>query len=406
MANFTGTLNVNSFYSSLFNAYRLIETYANSLSGLDTSLAEDWKTDGGMYHDKNVYTSMDILPSRVWDQNDTNVLAPEMRVKPAQQEIVVNKSRQIGLYTEEYMSKKAWMAPEVFDAFQAVVGAQVGKTKRLYDSRKCNVYAGTTESSVGSQTQTITFPTESGEGVTDESTPVKTTYADTEKLNRLRAQLIAKKIADVIVELEDSTRDYNDRGFMDAFKKDQLELIMNSEFYNEILYTDLPTIYHIDKLVQNAKVLPARYFGDVVTSSATADGSTYRALEEYKIRVDANGDYDATGTAIKNVYPGDLLPKNTPVVAVSTDETTGSGTFTIDGYSYTLKYYSTVHAYVVSNKKIGKIIHKGAVKYLSSFETSTEFWNPKNLSQNRYLTWNFADPDRLAHLPFVSINES
>ena len=406
MANFTGTLNVNSFYSSLFNAYRLIETYADSLSGLDNSLAEEWKSDGGMYHDKSVWTSMDILPSRDWDPNDTNVLQPEMRVKPAQQEIVVDRARQIGLYTEEYMSKKAWVAPEVFDSFKAVVAAQVGKTKRLYESRKCNVYAGTTESAIGSQTQTITFPTDSGTGVTDETTPVTTTYADTEKINRLRAQLVAKKIADIIVEIEDSTRDYNDRGFMDAYKKPQLEFIMNAAFYNEILYTDLPTIYHIDKLMQEAKVLPARYFGDPVASSTTANGTSHRALEEYKIRVDGTGAYDATGTVIKNVFPGDLLPSGTPIVATSTAETTGTGNFTIDGYVYPITYYSTVHAYAESAKKICKIVHKNACKFLSSFETSTEFWNPKNLSQNRYLTWNFADPDRLAHLPWVSLNEA
>ena len=406
MENFTGTLNTNSFYSSLFNAYRLIETYGNSLSALDNSLAEKWKTDGGMYHDKSVWTSMDILPSREWDPSDTNVLAPEMRVKPAQQEIVVNRARQIGLYTEAYMSKKAWMAPEVFDSFQAVVQAQVGKTKRLYDSRKCNVYAGTTESSVGSQTQTITFLTESGEGVTDEATPVTTTYADTEKLNRLKAQMIAQKIADIFVELGDSTRDYNDRGFMDAYSEDQFDIIFNADFYNEILYLDLPTVFHPDRLTKKAKVLPSRYFGDIVASSTTANGTTHRALEEYKIRVDGTGAYDAAGTAIKNVYPGDLLPTGTPIVATSTAETTGSGSFTIDGHAYTVTYYSTVHAYAVSGKKICKIVHKDSCKYLSSFETSTEFWNPKNLTQNRYLTWNFADPDRLAHLPWVSVNEA
>ena len=407
MANFTGTLNTNEFYNSLFNAYRLIETYADSLSGMDSSLASEWKADGGMYNDQSVFTSMDIISSRDWNQNDTNVLAPEMRVKPAQQVITVDKKRQIGLYTEEYMSKRAWMDPEVFSAFQAVVGAQVGKTKRLYDTLKCNVYAGTTESSVGSQTQTITFDTISGTSVEDpDGTPVDTEYADTEKLNRLQAQAIAKKIADIMVAMSDPSRDYNDRGFMDAFGEDKFEIIWNADFYNKILYTDLPTVYHKDNLLKNGKVLPARYFGDIVTSSTTADGSTHRAMEEYKIRVSALGAYDASGTIIKNVYPGDLLPSGTPIVAPTTAETTGSGSFTIDGYAYTLTYYSTVHAYAVSAKKICKIVHKNAVRYLSSFETETEFWNPKALTTNRYLTWAFADPDRLVHLPFVSVNEA
>lgn len=407
MANFTGTLNTNEFYNSLFNAYRLIETYADSLSGMDDSLASEWKSDGGMFNDQSVFTSMDIISSREWNQNDTNVLAPEMRVKPAQQTITVDKKRQIGLYTEEYMSKRAWMDPEVFAAFQAVVGAQVGKTKRLYDTLKCNVYAGTTESAIGAQTQTITFDTISGTSVEDpDGTPVDTEYSDTEKLNRLQAQAIAKKIADIMVAASDPSRDFNDREFMDAFGEDKFKIIWNADYYNKILYTDLPTMYHKENLLKGGKVLPARYFGDVVASSTTANGTTHRAMEEYKIRVSALGAYDATGTIIKNVYPGDLLPSGTPIVAPSTAETTGSGSFTIDGYAYTLTYYSTVHAYAVSSKKICKIIHKNAVRYLSSFETETEFWNPKALTTNRYLTWCFADPDRLVHLPFISVNEA
>ena len=406
MATFTGTLNTNEFYNAIYNAYRLVETYADSLSGMDGSLASKWKQDGGMYHDKSVWTAMDILASREWDQNDTNVLAPEMRVKPAQQEITVNKKRQIGLYTEAYMSKRAWQDESIWAAFQAVVGAQVGKTRRLYDTLKCNVYAGTTASSVGSQTVTITFHTETGEGVTDENTPVTTTYTVAEELARLEAQLIAETIANIFVALEDPSRDFNDLGFMDAFSKDKFEIIWNADFYNKILKKDLPTIFHKDELIEKGIVLSPRYFGDIVASSTTANGTTHRALEEYKIRVDAGGAYDAAGTAIKNIFPGDLLPSGTPIVAPSTAETTGSGSFTIDGRSYTLTYYSTVHAYAVSAKKICKIVHKDAVKYLSSWTTETEFWNPKALTTNRYETWCFADPDRLSHLPFVSVNAS
>lgn len=389
-AQFTGTLSTNEFYSSLYNMLRLMGTYADSLSGLDGSLASEWRSDGGSYNDKSVFTSMDIISSRVWDPNNTNVLAPEIRVKPYQEEIVVNKKRQIGLYNEEYLSKRAWMNAENFFAFQAVVNAQTSKTKRLYDALKCNVYAGTTESSVGQQTQTITFQT----GNTQEET------------NRLEAQAIAQKIADVFVGLGDATRDFNDREFMDAYNEGDFRIIFNADFYNKILYTDLPTIYHKDNLIKSGKVLPAKYFGNIHTASATADGSTDRALDEYKIRVDANGDYDAAGTVIKNVFPGDLLPQGTPIVAPTTAETTGTGNFVIDGYTYAIEYYSTVHAYAVDAKKICKIVHKDAVKFLSSFVTETEFWNPKALSTQHWITWCFADPERLSYLPYVSINEA
>ena len=109
-SNFDGSLNSNEFYNGLFNAYRLFYMYADNLKGIDTiSLAEKYRADGGMYSDQSVFTDMDVLYSRVWDPNDTNVLAPEAVVQPKQEKITVDKFRQIGIYTDEYLSKRAWM---------------------------------------------------------------------------------------------------------------------------------------------------------------------------------------------------------------------------------------------------------------------------------------------------------
>lgn len=388
-ANFTGTLNTNEFYNGLFNAYRLINTVADGLDGLDDSLANKYRSDGGMYADKAVWTDMDVLMSRVWDPTDTNILAPEMVVAPVQQEIVIDQKRQVGLYTESYLSKRAWLQPEAFDSFSSVVESQVSKTKRVYDQRLVDVFIGTTASSVGSQSQSCDITTAVG-------------AATGEEANRLEAQAIAKSVADIFVELGDSTRLYNDYQFLKAFNDGDFDIIWNSAYYNKILYTDLPTIYHKDELIKKGRVLPARYFGTAVASSTTADGKTHRATQEYKIRT-KNGAYDATGTVIVNVFPGDLLPSGTPIVAPATAETTGSGNFTINGRTQTVTYYSTVHAYADNAKIILKIVHKNGVKYLSSFETSTEFFNPKNLSQNRWLTYVFANPDYLRSYPFVTL---
>lgn len=410
MANFTGTLNINEFISSIYNAYRLIGTYADNLSALNGDLADKWKYDGGMYTDKSVWTAGDVLDSDRFHIEDSNILAPGNKILPRQFEITVNRTRQINLYIEQYLSRKAWMDPEAFNAFQATVEAQVSKTKRLYEALKANVYAGTVQSAVGSQTQTITFPTISGTSVEDpDGTPVDTEYADVEKLNRLQAQMIAEKIANAFVDLADPSTDYNDYGHLDCFKEGDFDIVFNSKWYNRILKIDMPTIFSASGLkdvTDNVIVKPAKYFGDIVTSSATADGSTHRSLEEYKIRVDSNGEYDATGTTLKLVRPGDLLPKSTPIVAPSTAETTGTGTFTYRGTSQVKEYYSTVHAYVENAKKVCKLIHKDAPKYLSSYEVGSEFVNPKNHTVQKYLTWNYADIDRLPYLPVVSINEA
>lgn len=388
MANFTGTLNTNEFYNSLFNAYRLITTFADGLDALDDSLANKFRSDGGMYQDKSVFTDMDVLMSREWDPADTNVLAPELTVAPVQQEIVVDQKRQIGLYSEQYLTKRAWMDPTVFDAFNSVVQAQVGNTKRLYEQRLVDVFIGTESTSTGEQAQNIDITTAVGSATGEEA-------------NRLAAQCIATAMADIMVKVKDSSPDFNDYEFIKAYNESDLEIIWNASWYNKILYTDLPTIFHKDELLKKGHVLPARYFGSA-TAAGTANGTTDRAMDEYKIRVDGTGAYSATGTVLKNVFPGDILPQGTPIVAHTTALTTASWTTTYNGRGYTFQVYSTVHAYTEDGDIICKIVHKNGVRYLSSFETSTEFWNPKNLTTNRYLTWMFAKPQHLANYPFIT----
>lgn len=388
---FTGTLNTNEFYNGLFNAYRLITTFADGLDALDDSLANKFRSDGGMYQDKSVFTDMDVLMSREWDPADTNVLAPELTVAPVQQEIVVDQKRQIGLYSENYLSKRAWMDPTVFDAFNSVVQAQVGNTKKLYEQRLVDVFVGTNVTTIGDQDHDIDVTTAVGSATGEEA-------------NRIEAQTIAQGIADLLVNIKDSTTSYNDYGFVKSYDESDLEIVWNSIFYNKILYTDLPTIYHKEDLLKAGRALPARYFGSA-TAAGTANGTSDRAYGEYKIRTDASGNYSASGTYLKNVFPGDLLPSGTPIVAHTTALTTAAWNTTYNGRAYTFTVYSTVHAYTEDATIICKIMHKKGVRYLSSFETSTEFWNPKNLSTNRYLTWMFAKPEHLANYPFVTVNE-
>lgn len=388
------TLNSNEFYNALYNAYRLVTTLADQLEGLDDSLATEFKVDGGMYHDTLVYTDMDVLASRVWDPEDTNVLAPEMVVEPVQQKQVIDKMRQIGLYTDIYLTKRAWMDANSFDQFQSVVQKQVSETKKLYEQRLVDNFVGTVNSAIGKQNASVDVTTAVGDTTGEEK-------------NRIEAQAIARKIADLWVDIKDSTADYNDNQFIKSVSPSKLKIVFNAEFYNKILYTDLPTVFHKENLLKDGKVLPARYFGTPTAAvSAGADGTTHRCyMNEYKIRVKANGEYDAAGTAIKVVRSGDLLPKGTPIVAVDTAETTGTGDFVINGRKQTITYYSTVHAYVADSSIICKIYHENGIKFPSAFETSTEFFNPKNSRTNRYLTWVYADPFYLKAYPIITLKE-
>ena len=386
---FNGRLNTNEFYNSIYNAARLYMIYADNLKGMDKkNLAEKYRADGGMYNDQSVFTDMDVLYSRIWDPNDTNVLAPEAVVKPVQEKITVDQFRQIGIYTDEYLSKRAWMDPNTYDEFRSVVQKQSAETKRVYEQRLVDVFVGV-EPSAASQTITLTLPTDT----------------DAEKQNRLQAQAIAKKIGDLFVDLKDTTNNFNVNGFIKSFDKGDIDIIWNSDYYNQIRYVDLPTIFHKEDLLENGIVLPARYFGTrkTITGDAHADGTDkYRAEMEAFIPVDATGKYSATGTNVVHVFPGDVLPNLTPISSEGTADYL-TKEFTVNGVKRTIQYYTDVRAYQVDPKIICKLVHKDAVKYMSSFETATEFWNPKNLTTNRYLTWAYAKPQLLNGYPFITL---
>ena len=359
MANFNGRLNANTVYSMLFNAYRLITTIGDNLEGIDDSLAKRFKVDGGEYEDQLVWTYVDILKSYVFDPDDTNVLEPGERVTPAQQVLKVDKVRQIALYVPtNFLTRQAFMNPSYYDTFQSVVEKQVGETRKVYDQRLIDTYIGTTETVVGLQTQTVDLPNVEG---------------DEEATNRLQATAIAEKIANIYVDMKDSTRDFNDLGYLVSTPKSKTFVVWNSKFYNKILKVDLPTIYNKEGLLSEGEVLPARYFGTVNTTGATlgTTNTTVRSLIETDYTVDSK---------TTHVFPGDLLPAK----AVYTANTT----------------------YTENPKVICKIITNDAVKYLSAIETESEFWNPKNHSRNKYLTFMYGDPDRLVIRPFVTLKQA
>jgi len=150
-------------------------------------------------------------------------------------------------------------------------------------------------------------------------------------------------------------------------------------------------------------VLDSHYFGTATLgATSTANGTTVRARREYFIPVDASGAYAAAGPNVTHVFPGDLLPNKTPINATGVD-TFANITATINGRSRTVAACTSAFAYITNTKVICKIIHKDAIKYLSSFETGSEFWNPKNLTTNRYLTWAYAEPETLDGYPLITI---
>ena len=404
MANFSGTLNSNEWFNSLYNAYLLVTTLADNLKGLDNSLASEFKADADLYHDKFVYSDTDVLKTRAFDITDANVLAPEDKGTVKQQEIVVDQARQIGFTAGNWLAKRAWQDAGSFDQFESVLAGQVGETRKLYEYQMVNTTVGTMKSAAvaaspnafGSQNLQIAFPvgmqsaaTIEGDGVTDETTPVTTSY-DLEYAGspvyeanaRLRAMIIANYLADLFIDLKDPSANYNDNGFIKAFDSSDLMVIWNPKYKNYIMKQALPTVFDNEglKVDFEGRMIPSKYFGTVnpatVTTSTPVGTEVIRALEEM--------DVTPSGGTKTHIRPGDVVPSGVTLVD--------------DGEII-------VPTYTEDPNVICKIVHKDGIKYLSTLETSTEFFNAKNLTRNRYLTFAYAKPEHLAGRPLITISE-
>lgn len=350
---FNGQLNSNEIFAALYNMIISVQAFGDNIAGTNETLADKFRVDGSLYGDTKLYVATDVLKSVPWgaDAEAANLLQTHRPEAPETQAITLDVFRQIALTVDNYLSKRAWGSEGAFTQFNNVLMGWIGDTKRIYDSTLVNTYVGTAESNIGKQNIEITTPAAEGE-----------------EGNRLAAQTIATEMADLMVELTDVSRDYNDYGFLRSYKAEDLMVVWNSEHYNAITKMDMPTIFHKDGLIDKLGeyVLPARYFGTVQTGSGTTGSAnvTVRALVEK--------DFGA-----KHCYPGDLLPNSTA--------------------------YGAGETYVEDNSIAFKIIHKNSIPFMSAFEVGTSFFNAKSLTENHYLTFGHNTLEYLKNYPMITV---
>jgi hypothetical protein len=274
----------------------------------------------------------------------------------------------IPITVDQYLSKRAWSTEGAFSAFNSQILGWIRDTKKVYDATMFNTFVGTTTSDIGKQGKVIALPAEP-DG----------TEADLEAYNRICAQAIATEMADLMVELQDVSRDYNDYGNLRSFNVDDLVFVWNSEQVNKIKKLDMPTIFHkeglIDKFAEHT--LPPRYFGNVNATAGTT-GATNLVIRSL-IEKDYNTvDPDKAGyDAKKHIFPGDLLPANTA--------------------------YEAYETYSQDSSIVCKIYHKDSIPFMTAFETGTEFFNPRSLTETHYLIWGYNDLEYLKNYPFVTV---
>lgn len=359
MANFNGQLRSNEIFAALYNMIISQQVFADNISDTFSELADRFRVDGSLYGDTKLYYSTDVLKSAPWgnDAEAANLLALYRPKAPECQAITLDVFRQICLTVDNYLSKRAWGTEGAFSEFNSVMLGWIRDTKRVYDATLVNSYVGTAETKVGLQDQSITFQEVEG---------------DLEATNRLEGQAIAEKIANLMIQLRDPSRDFNDYGNLRSYRPEDIVVVWNSDFYNKILKVDLPTIFHRDGLVDklNDYYLPSRYFGKVNTAGGTvpASNTTIRSLIET--------DYTVSKQTY-HVFPGDLLPSGATYTANTT--------------------------YTNDDTIICKIMHKNSIPFMSAFEVGTSFFNSKSLTETHYLTWGHNTLSYLQNYPMITL---
>lgn len=378
--NYNGQLFPNEIFASIYNMIISQLVFTDNIKDTKASLVDASRVDGTLYGDTKLYYATDVLRSYIWggDAEATNLLELNRPEDPQVDRITLDTFRQIRLTVDNYLSKRAWSDERAFSSFTSVMLSWMRDTKRVYDSTQYNAFIGTHKTNEGKQAQVVSLPTiSSTDGLTD-----------VEAENRLQAQTIGTKVADILVELEDISRDYNDYQNLRSYVADDFRFVWNSAWVNKIRKLDLPTIFHKDIIDKFAEyTLPARYFGDLVEAGeiVTSDGLTYRSLTEQDVTLEST--YTFKGKTLKagtsfHLFAGDLIP---------------SGIKLADSSKVLIPSYKE------NSNKILIIMHKDSVPYMSAFESGTSFYNPRSLTENKYLTYGHNTLKQLHNYPFVTL---
>lgn len=386
MANFTGKLGKNKILFSevtgaLYNMIINQTVESRTIGSGMASLIDEATREVGLYGDRILKYFTDML--RVYDyEADTtdqlNVLTTYRPPVPICQEMVIDTAKFIPLTLDDYLTKQGFADSATFGSFQSVMSDWLKNTKKVYLAKEYNVFVGTTEADPTHQEVSVALTDING----------LTTEAEKEAASRRNAQKIAEAVANVMVAMtEDASRDYNDLGIEACYDKEDLLMVWNAEELNKITLVDLPTMYNdnevLGALKQNIRRLPAKYFGALPPSDLGNSDITVATSDNKRF-------LHQTVLGGKVYQAGDLIPVGTKVYTGATKK-------------LEIPYYEGEQTRTGHNQVLCKIIHKDAAPVLAGFETTTEFWNPKNLSRNDYLHFLYNSFDRFTGYPWVTV---
>lgn len=335
MGTFTGSLKPNKIQSALFNMIISQDVIGGSIKA-NYNLVDKARVDGSMYGDTKLYIDTPTLVSVPWVQDSEdalNLLKTFRPAAPKTQAITLDVFRQVAVTKDEYLSKQAFGTEGAFTQYQSILDSRLNKTKEVYDNTTYNAFFGTVEP------------------VKTEEVNVSSITATGVEKTRLEAEMIAQKVADLIADMKDYGYEYTKNGFLRAFGDEDIHVVWNTAYINEIRKVSLPNIYHKEGLIDKfgEDQLPSRFFGNVVPGKVEAGSNdgTYRSLIEQVI-------------GGKHYFAGEKIAASVEIPA---------GTSYLEDGDIICKVYTKLPP------------------YMSAFNVGTSFFNASNLSTNMYQTW-------------------
>ena len=349
-------LNTNKILTALYNMVISQEVFGGNIKGTYSQLVDRARVDGSLYGDQKWFIATDALASYPFEMdsvNQLNLLATHRPKSPEVQSIVIDQFFQIGLTLDNYLSKQAWGTEGAFSQFNSVMMSWIADTKRIIDSTTYNTFIGTNETDIGKQERTIAAVPDQNDALT-----------------------IAEDLANLLTEIKDVNRDYNDYGFIRSYDEKDLIVVFNAQFWNRLRKVDMPVVFHNEGLLDEFEKinLPAKYFGKVVDiNNHTLMTIPVEGLQTYRTLVEM--DVVRDGETV-HLFPGEQLLGGE------------------QGYED--------EVYMEDQKIAYKVIHKRSVPYMSAFSVNTSFFNAKNLSTNYYMTFGRNTLEHLQGFPFIT----
>lgn len=389
MPTFTGQLNPNKIFAALFNMIISQQIFSDNL-GKTNRLVDRAKEDGTLYGDTKLYYSTDVLASYPWgaDSESGQLLQTYRPKAPKIQGITLNVFRQIPLTIDNYLSKQAWSDVYSFSQFNSVMLGWLGDTKKVYEGTTYDAFIGTAHGTTSAQNLELDLTT-----ITSGLTGIEK--------RQMEGLEIGDFLANLMVDMGDYLRKYNDYGHLRSYNMDQIDVIWNSKYLNKIQKVQLPTIFHKDDVVAkiNNDYLTPRFFGTVIDSTTISNYSASTPTTGKPINSSTGaytpGTNNANGT-VRTLDEVTLTVSGTEYHLFAGDEIPSGATIKAGGD------FELGSVYIEESDVMCKVLVK-LPPYMSAFSVETSFFNAKALNENHYLTFGHNTLEHLANYPMITV---